>query len=91
VAFFIVSLLVVAFSVSYLRSPIQSMKQRPLCGTISACSPQHPAVAYLFLVRRIHARMKSDEPEQGDFVLLGSYPPREVAWLLERFPQAAVQ
>jgi hypothetical protein len=34
--------------------------------------------------------MKSDEPEQGDFVLLGSYPPREAAKLLERFHQAGI-
>jgi hypothetical protein len=32
--------------------------------------------------------MKSDE--QGDFVLLGSYPPREAAKLLERFHQAKI-
>jgi len=29
--------------------------------------------------------MKSNEPEQTDFVLLGSYPPREATKLLERF------
>ena len=34
--------------------------------------------------------MKSDEPEQGDFVLLGSYPPREAAKLLERFHEAGI-
>ena len=34
--------------------------------------------------------MKSDEPEQGDFVLLGSYPRRETAKLLERFHQAGI-
>ena len=34
--------------------------------------------------------MQSDEPEQADFVLLGSYPPREAAKLLERFHQAGI-
>ena len=34
--------------------------------------------------------MKSDDPEEGDFVLLGSYPPREAAKLLERFHQARI-
>jgi hypothetical protein len=34
--------------------------------------------------------MKSNEPEQADFVLLGSYPPREAAKLLERFHQAGI-
>ena len=34
--------------------------------------------------------MKSNEPEQGDFVLLGSYPPREAGKLLERFHQAGI-
>ena len=47
-------------------------------------------MAYLFLVRHIHARMKSDEPEQADFVLLGSYSPKEAAKLLERFHQARI-
>ena len=47
-------------------------------------------MAQLLLVRRIHSRMQSDEPEQADFVLLGSYPPREAAKLLERFHQAGI-
>ena len=34
--------------------------------------------------------MKSNEPEQTDFVVLGSYPPREAAKLLERFHQAGI-
>src|SRR5580765_350952 len=34
-----------------LLRPNQSMSQRPLCEITSACSPRHPAVAYLFLVR----------------------------------------
>ena len=34
--------------------------------------------------------MKSNEPEQADFVLLGSYPPREAGKLLERFHQAGI-
>jgi hypothetical protein len=34
--------------------------------------------------------MKSDEPEEADFVLLGSYPPREASKLLERFHQAGI-
>jgi hypothetical protein len=34
--------------------------------------------------------MKSNKPEQADFVLLGSYPPREAAKLLERFNQAGI-
>ena len=34
--------------------------------------------------------MKSDEPEQTDFVLLGSYSSREAANLLERFQQAGI-
>ena len=34
--------------------------------------------------------MKSNEPEQADFVLVGSYPPREAAKLLERFHQAGI-
>jgi hypothetical protein len=34
--------------------------------------------------------MKSDEPQQTDFVLLGSYTPRETAKLLERFEQAGI-
>ena len=34
--------------------------------------------------------MKSDEAEQVNFVLLGSYPPREAAKLLERFHQAGI-
>ena len=47
-------------------------------------------MAQLHLVGRIHSRMKSDEPEQADFVLLGSYAPREAAKLLERFHQAGI-
>jgi hypothetical protein len=34
--------------------------------------------------------MKSNEPEQADFVVLGSYPPREAGKLLERFHQAGI-
>src|SRR4029077_1981697 len=34
--------------------------------------------------------MKSNELGQADFVLLGSYPPREAAKLLERFHQAGI-
>ena len=34
--------------------------------------------------------MKSDEAEPVDFVLLGSYPPREAAKLLGRFHQAGI-
>ena len=34
--------------------------------------------------------MKSDELEPDDFVLLGSYPPREAAKLLQRFHQAEI-
>ena len=34
--------------------------------------------------------MKSDESEQPDLVLLGSYPPREAAKLLERFHRARI-
>ncbi len=34
--------------------------------------------------------MRSDEPEHTDFVLLGSYSPREAAQLLERFEQAGI-
>ena len=34
--------------------------------------------------------MKSDELKRDDFVLLGSYPPREAAKLLERFHQAGI-
>ena len=34
--------------------------------------------------------MESDEREGEDFVLLGSYPPREAAKLLERFHQAGI-
>jgi hypothetical protein len=34
--------------------------------------------------------MKSNEPERADFVLLGSFPPREAAKLLERFHQAGI-
>ena len=34
--------------------------------------------------------MKSNEPERADFVLLGSYPAREAAKLLERFHQAGI-
>ena len=47
-------------------------------------------MAQLHLVGRIHSRMKSDESEQADFVLLGSYAPREAAKLLERFHQAGI-
>jgi len=34
--------------------------------------------------------MKSNERERADFVLLGSYPPREAAKLLERLHKAAI-
>jgi len=34
--------------------------------------------------------MKSDEPQETDFVPLGSYSPREAAKLLKRFEQAAI-
>ena len=34
--------------------------------------------------------MKSDGLKRDDFVLLGSYPPREAAKLLERFHQAGI-
>jgi hypothetical protein len=34
--------------------------------------------------------MESDELERDDFVLLGSYPPKEAAKLLERFHQAGI-
>jgi hypothetical protein len=34
--------------------------------------------------------MKLDGRDQADFVLLGSYPPREAAKLLERFHQAGI-
>ena len=47
-------------------------------------------MAELGLVRRIHSRMESDEPERDDFVLLGSYAPGEAAKLLERFHQAGI-
>ena len=47
-------------------------------------------MAYVFLVRRIHWRMDSDEPERDDFMLLGSYPPAEAAMLLERFHQTGI-
>ena len=52
------------------------------------CLPRHPAVAYLFLVRRI--RMKSDEPDQIDFVPLGRYAPREAAKLLAHFEETGI-
>jgi len=45
-------------------------------------------VAYLFLVRRI--RMKSDEPDQIDFVPLGRYAPREAAKLLAHFEETGI-
>ena len=34
--------------------------------------------------------MRSDEPERADFVLLGSYSPKEAAKLLARFHQARI-
>ena len=34
--------------------------------------------------------MKSDESEQTDFVLLGSYPPEDARNLLERFEQHGI-
>ncbi len=34
--------------------------------------------------------MKLDGRDQADFMLLGSYPPREAAKLLERFHQAGI-
>jgi len=34
--------------------------------------------------------MKSDEPDQIDFVLLGTYAPREAAKLLARFEEAGI-
>ena len=34
--------------------------------------------------------MKSDEPDQIDFVLLGRYAPREAAKLLARFEEAGI-
>jgi hypothetical protein len=34
--------------------------------------------------------MKSDEPEQTDFVWLGRYAPREAAKLLARFEEAGI-
>ena len=34
--------------------------------------------------------MKSDEPDQIDFVLLGRYAPREAAQLLARFEKAGI-
>jgi hypothetical protein len=34
--------------------------------------------------------MKSDEPDQIDFVLLGRYAPREAARLLARFEKAGI-
>ena len=64
------------------------MNQRPHIEMRSACLPRHPALVYLYLVKRIRHRMKSDE--QRDFVLLGSYPPREAAKLLKRFHQAGI-
>ena len=40
----------------------------PRCKATSARLPRHPAVAYLFLVDVFNSRMKSNEPERGDFV-----------------------
>ena len=37
-----------------------------------------------------HPRMKSDEPEQTEFVPLGRYAPREAAKLLARFEEAGI-
>ena len=34
--------------------------------------------------------MKSDEPQNADFVLLGKYSPQDAAKLLERFEQAGI-
>jgi hypothetical protein len=34
--------------------------------------------------------MRSAEPQQTDFVLLGSYAPRDAAKLLDRFEQAGI-
>ena len=52
--------------------------------------PRHPAVTYLSISLGVfNLPMQSNEPE-ADFVLLGSYPPREAAKLLERFHQAGI-
>ena len=48
------------------------------------------AVAELILVRRVHSRMKSENPQGVPLVLLGRYSPHEASKLLERFSQAGI-
>src|SRR4029453_8470681 len=79
----------------YRRSRVRVPGFRDALRGVSRARTHHVAACRAWRSRLgvragIHARMKSEELERDDFVLLGSYRPTEAAKLLERFHEAGI-